>query len=449
MLQKFHIAVIGSGISGLSAAWLLSQKHLVTLFEADQRIGGHSHTVDVSLKDGRRLPVDTGFIVSNTATYANFTALMDYLDVEMTDTKMSFSVSAADGGFEYNGDHLGNLLGGGRHWINPRRWRMVVDLVRFCTSAEKHAAELPEDLTLGEYLKQFGYSEIFVGRHILPIASAIWSSGPDVIARYPFQAFVAFFANHRLFELGQRQAWRTVKGGSRQYVERLVADGKFTILAGHPVTSVWRDNRSVEITTANGMKKRFDHVVVATHGDQALRLLHNPSDHEHNLLSCFKTSRNRAVLHRDIRFMPRRKRFWSAWNYHCAELPTELPAVTYWMNALQSLDTAENLFVSINPTIEPRPETIEREFVYRHPILTRQTLAAQKELWCLQGKQRTWFAGAWFGAGFHEDGLQAGLAVAEQLGGLIRPWDIASPSDRIHVQPVGPSYDPAYTIAAE
>jgi uncharacterized protein len=448
-LKSLKYGVIGSGISGLSAAWLLSQRHDVTLIEADHRLGGHSHTIDVRLKDGSQVPVDTGFIVSNTSTYPNFTGLMSYLDVTMSQTKMTFSVSAENGRFEYSGDSLLKLLGGARQWADPRHWRLIADLVRFYRTAESHAPEVPAGVTLGQYLERHNYSRRFIDRHILPIAGAIWSSGPQEIARFPFHAFVTFFANHKLFMFGDRPHWSTVRGGSREYVRNLVDDGKFRSVTGVAVSRVDRSQTGVVIHGGNNFREQFDEVVIATHADQALRMLGDPSVREQALLSVFKTSSNRVVVHRDATLMPRSRRFWSAWNYMAGDKGHSDLSVTYWMNALQSLNSTEQHFVTLNPRRDPAPDLVDRELTYHHPVFTPETLAAQHELWSLQGRNRTWFAGAWFGAGFHEDGLQAGLAVAEQLGGMQRPWTVADESGRIHVKPVAPRVLPSFTEAAE
>ena len=448
-LLPLEIAIIGAGVSGLSAAWLLSQRHHVTLIEADSRLGGHANTVPVRLRDGRTLPVDTGFIVSNSWTYPNFTAMMDYLDVEMTDTAMSFSVATADGRFEYSGHHLGTLMGRARQWLKPSQWRLISDLLRFYKTAEAHAANLPHGITLGQYLDRFKYSPAFIRNHILPIAGAIWSAGPEVIAGYPLHAFVSFFANHKLFALGSRPNWRTVRGGSGDYVSRLCQDSRFETLLGQPVHTIRRTGFGVELAGPRNFHRRFQHVVIATHADQALRLLGDPTVDEMRLLSPFKSSSNRAILHRDETFMPRSRRFWSAWNYHAVEQPRDTVSVTYWMNALQNLDSNEQHFVSLNPAREPDATKIDGVFDYRHPVFTAATHAAQQELWNLQGVNHTWFAGAWFGAGFHEDGLQAGLAVAEQLGGVRRPWNVADESGRIFLGGTSAQVDEGLAQAAE
>jgi uncharacterized protein len=431
-LSSLKIAVIGSGISGLSCAWALSQRHQVTLIEAEDRLGGHSNTVDVALPHGGSVAVDTGFIVHNPGTYPNFVALLDYLDVGFEETEMSFSVSTHSGHYEYSGHDLSHLLGRARQWFNPKHLRMIYDLVRFYRANARSDSD--DTLSLGEYLKQHGYSDGFIHGHILPIAAAIWSSSPEHMSAYPMGAFVRFFVNHNLFALGaDRPKWRTVSGGSRQYVEKLVSDAKFRSLVGLTVKSIARLGDQNIVNGAHGYRESFDHVVLATHADQALKLLAQPSEAETDLLQHFKTSPNRAVLHRDSSLMPRGRKYWSSWNYMGTREGSV--SVTYWMNELQRLRGPENYFVSLNPVVDPDAKLTDGTFIYRHPIFNAQTMAAQKQLWHLQGQQNTWFCGAWFGAGFHEDGLQAGLAVAEQMGGVRRPWSVLDESGRIHVLP--------------
>lgn len=449
-MGKLGIAVIGSGIAGLSAAWLLSQRHTVTLIESEPQLGGHAKTVDVPVKGNGSVAIDTGFIVSNAWTYPNFSALVDYLGVDMVDIAMTFSVSADQGRYEYSGNHLGTLCGKPRMWLSPRHWQMMTDLWHFYRTAEHAAAGVSPHLTLGQYLANGGYGATFIRRHILPMAGAIWSSTPDQIAAFPFRAFVDFFSNHQLFVLGNRPDWRSVKGGSRSYVEKLVADGRFSIRTASPVVRVFRKQDGVDVHFANGGSENFDHVVIATHGDQALRLLGNPTSDETAVLSHFKTSLNRVVLHRDSAPMPGARRFWSGWNYRAVDQGRENAlSVTYWMNALQKLDSPEDHFVSLNPCVEPAPAKVDGTYYYRHPVFNAATLGAQQELWNLQGVRRTWFAGAWFGAGFHEDGIQAGLAVAEQLGGAARPWAVANESGRIHVRDPLPPITTTFADAAE
>ena len=449
ILPKLKIAVVGSGISGLSCAWALSQRHDVTLIERDDRLGGHANTVDVMTAAGP-VAVDTGFIVFNSWTYPNFTAMLDYLDQASVNTQMTFSVSADEGRYEYSGDHLGTLFGTPRQWASPRHWRMMYDLVRFYRQAEAHAKLVPSGTSIGQYLQDYGYGQAFVEKHILAVAGAIWSATPKQIAAYPFHAFIKFFANHKLFALGNRPDWKTVRGGSREYVQKLVEDSKFKVRLSTPVWHVNRSADGVHVTFANHEPERFDHVVIATHGDVGLRLLADPTVEEQRLLSCFKTSLNKVYLHRDKSLMPKTQRFWSAWNYRMQGAGVaDSPEITYWMNALQKLSSPAQHFVSLNPVKLPQADLVDGQFEYRHPLFDDAALEAQQQLWSLQGVKRTWFCGAWFGAGFHEDGLQAGLAVAEQLGNVRRPWNVSDESSRIVLQPPAQPEAPQLETAAE
>ncbi len=448
-MPKLKIAVVGSGISGLSCAWGLSQRHDVTLIEADNRIGGHAHTVNVQTENGA-LAVDTGFIVFNSWTYPNFTAMMDYLDQAVTPTQMSFAVTADDGRYEYSGNNLGTLLGTARQWLSPAHWRMMLDLLRFYRKAESHVPMVREGTSLGKYLSDFGYGEHFIQRHILPMSGAIWSATPDQIAAYPFHAFIRFFSNHRLFNLGNRPDWHTVTGGSREYVTKLIDDSRFTSRVSTPVEKLERHRDRAQLHFADGSDESFDQVVLATHADTAYQILANPTALEHELLSVFKTSANTVYLHRDKTLMPKHRRFWSGWNYRLqrSTVPTT-PEVTYWMNALQKLVSNEDHFVSLNPVVKPDAKLTDGVYSYHHPLFNDATLTAQKQLWSLQGVDRVWYCGAWFGAGFHEDGLQAGLAVAEQLGGVRRPWSVDNESSRIHLHDAPQTFPDALAEAAE
>ena len=420
------IAVIGSGISGLSAAWLLSQRHQVTLFEADDRIGGHSHTVDAG-----PVPVDTGFIIFNEQTYPNLTALFRHLDVPTKLAEMTLGVSLDDGRLEYSGTNLRGLFAQWRNLFRPRFWSMLRDLVRFYREAARDVADLG-DMSLGAYLDSRGYGHAFRDDHLYPMAAAIWSTPAIDMPNYPAAVFIRFWENHGLLQLSGRPPWRTVEGGSRAYVERLTQSFGDRIRTGQPVRSVRRLPDGVEITAGNGDPQRFDHVVIATHADQALRLLADPDPQERAILGAFKYQPNDTILHTDPALMPKRRRVWSSWNYLSgAANGASALSVTYWMNPLQSLVSERPLFVSLNPIQQPDPALVIRRDLYEHPVFDAGTRIAQGELWSLQGVRNTWFCGAYFGAGFHEDGIQAGLAVAEQLGGGRRPWTVADESGRI------------------
>jgi len=421
--------VVGSGISGLSAAWLLSQRHRVVLFEADDRLGGHSHTVDVG-----GLAIDTGFIVFNEVTYPNLTALFHHLGVATRRSDMSFAVSLDDGKLEYSGTGLAGLFAQGRNAISPRFWRMLIDLVRFYREAPRNAAALGL-ITLDEYLDATGYGDGFRHDHLYPMAAAIWSTPAARIGAYPAAAFIRFCENHGLLKLFDRPVWRTVTGGSRSYV-RVLADAIPAVVKGCEGLAVRRAADSVEILDRAGHSRRFDQVVVATHADQAVKLLADPDPAENALLGSFKYIDNAAVLHSDARLMPRRRRVWSSWNYMTACDGDERKlAVTYWMNRLQGVESPRPLFVTLNPHRAMEPGAVLKEISYSHPLFDAHALRMQSELWSLQGRRRTWFCGAYFGAGFHEDGLQAGLAVAEAIGGVRRPWTVGDESGRIHVHP--------------
>lgn len=432
--KPLSVAVIGSGISGLAAAWLLSRDHRVTLYESDSRLGGHANTVDVMM-DGIPVSVDTGFIVYNEQNYPNLTAMFAHLGVETRQSDMSFAVSLGEGQMEYSSNDLLSFLGNGRNLLNPRFWQMTMDLVRFYRQAGREIEWLKEaeHLTLGDYLDNNGYSHAFQFDHLLPEAAAIWSSSVKHMRDYPACAFVRFFDNHGLLKLRNRPRWRTVTGGSRNYVATLrdAFDGEVRLAS--PVASVRSLADGVEVATKGGDVTRHDRVLIASHSDQALDMLANPDPEVRSVLSAIGYRSNRAVLHTDTTLMPRRRRTWASWNYVGHGGASEGCAVTYWMNRLQGLETPRPLLVTLNPDREPDPASVLWDSTYDHPMFTPAALAAQRRLWPLQGRGNIWFAGAWLGSGFHEDGLQAGLAAAEQIGGLRRPWIVPNESGRLHL----------------
>ncbi|QPO12157.1 FAD-dependent oxidoreductase [Thalassospira sp. A40-3] len=428
---KLNIAVVGSGISGLSAAWLLSQSHNVTLYEKDDRAGGHSNTVDAG-----QTPVDTGFIVYNTRCYPNLCALFDHLGVETTPTDMSFAASMDEGGLEYGGGDLSALFAQKRNLFRPRFWKMVRDILRFYREAPAALEDrTAEHISLGDYLRDNGYSKSFINDHLLPMGAAIWSTPVDTMMAYPLAAFVRFCQNHGLLQIKDRPQWRTVVGGSREYVKRMTAQISGGVVLDRAIAKVGKTaSGGAFVEDRYGKREEYDHVVLACHGDQALALQETPDPRTAELLSAFKYERNLAILHNDASLMPKTEKVWSSWNYLAEDHDGEQKVcVTYWMNRLQHLDPGQPLFVTLNPPRHPAEGSVIRSFLYDHPLFDAGAMAAQKELWSIQGVDNLWYCGSYFGYGFHEDGIQSGLAVAEALGNVRRPWNVENESGRIHV----------------
>jgi predicted NAD/FAD-binding protein len=357
--------------------------------------------------------------------------MFDHLDVATEPAEMSFALSQERGAYEYAGSGARGFFGQWRNLASPVHWRLMIDISRFFRSAQRRVQCYPASISLGVFLKQEGYSDVFVQDHIIPMGSAIWSTTTGGMLAFPAGSFIDFYANHGMLQFRDRPQWRTVTGGSRRYVERLVADGGFETHRGNPARRIVRQKNYVHITDQRGIVRPFDHVVIATHADQVKALLDEPDPLEEKLLGEFKYQLNRAVLHRDPRWMPGRKKLWSSWNFLKQKKGAEDGlCVTYWMNRLQNLQTDTNLFVTLNPFGEIHPKAIEAEFEYEHPVFDAAAIEAQKNLWAIQGKRRSWFCGSYFGYGFHEDGLKSGLAVAEQLGGMTRPWPVGDEPGR-------------------
>ena len=411
-----RVAIIGSGISGLGCARLLQdQAHRVVVFEANDYAGGHTHTVDVTL-DGITAPVDTGFLVYNDRTYPRLIALFDELGIDSAPSTMSFAVRDDAAGVEWAGTDLPALFAQTSNLARPAFWRMLADILRFNreTTAMQRADHV-DAVTLGEYLDDGDFSTAFRDWYLLPMAAAIWSLPlPDVLD-FPLPTFVRFCDRHGLLQILDRPQWRTVVGGGRTYVQRIVA-GLDDVRLSTPVRRVRRYANHVEIDTPATTGEHFDQVVFACHSNQALALLANATRQESELLGSVRYQSNRVLLHTDPRLMPRRRRAWSAWNYLASREQNDLPVcVTYWINKLQPLPFVRPVLVTLNPPFEPTPDSLIEEFEYAHPIVKSAAVAAQQRFAPLQGQHRTWYAGAWLGHGFHEDGLASAHRVAEGI----------------------------------
>ncbi len=411
-----RIAVVGAGISGLLAAYILGREHEVTLFEAEDRLGGHTHTVDVTEPDGTVRSVDTGFIVFNDWTYPTFIRLLDQLGVAWQPSDMSFAVSCAARDLEYNGASLDTLFAQRRNLVSPRFLRMVRDILRFHREAPR-VLEQPEDgVTLGQLLAAGRYSDGFVRDYIVPMGAAIWSADPETMFGFPARFFVRFFANHGMLSVDDRPVWRTVTGGSRRYVEALRARFRGRVLAGTPVARVERSVTHAAVTPRGAEPLRFDEVVLACHADQALALLADADPVEREVLSAFPYPETVAVLHTDASLMPQRPKVWASWNYLRREGDGGRLVLTYWMNRLQALPRTRDYFVTLNAEAAIDPGAVLRRIVYHHPRYTPASIAAQARWEQVNGVRRTSFCGAYWGFGFHEDGAKSALAVTERFG---------------------------------
>lgn len=417
-----RIAVVGSGISGLAAALRLQSRHEVVLFEQAARPGGHTHTLDVTL-DGVSAPVDTGFLVYNERTYPELIALFAELGVPSAPTDMSFAASVGPHRFEWCGSNLASLFAQPANLFRPGFWRMLRDILRFNREASAMAGDGSADLRLDEPLERFldrsGYSREFRDGYLLPMAAAIWSCPASAMLGFPLGSFVRFFHNHGLLQIEGRPRWMTVPGGARQYVDRILATLDDVRLAT-PVEAVTRRTAAAGVEVHSGSRtERFDQLVLACHSDQSLALLADADADERAMLGAVRYQPNRAVLHTDPALMPARRRAWAAWNY-LSDGDAHAPrvSVTYWLNRLQPLPFRTPVFVSLNPLSEPAPDRVIETMAYEHPIFDLAAGRAQRRLKSRQGLRNTWFAGAWTGYGFHEDGLKSGLEVAGLINRL-------------------------------
>ncbi len=416
------IAIIGSGISGMTAAYLLHQQHDVTVFEANDYIGGHTHTVDVPL-GGQTYSIDTGFIVFNDRTYPNFIRLLDRLGVESQPTEMSFSLRCDRTGIEYNGTSLNGLFAQRSNLFRPSFYRMLLDIMRFNRESLAVLEDDREDLTIDEYLKRHGYSRQFAEQYLIPMGAAIWSCPPETFGQFPIRFIVEFYRNHGLLSLTNRPQWRTIVGGSQRYVEKLTAPYRERIRLNSPVVRVARSEDGVEITVAPrasnaGSVERFEHVVFACHSDQALRMLGEHSTQtEREVLGEFPYQRNMAVLHTDTSVLPRRRLAWASWNYHIRNDGAPANAtLSYNMSILQRLNAPETFSVTLNSDDIIAPSKIIGRYEYEHPIYTTRRRVAQQRHHELININRTSYCGAYWGYGFHEDGVKSALAVGAGFG---------------------------------
>ena len=410
------IAIIGSGISGLTCGYLLHKEHDISVFEASDWVGGHTHTVDVSVK-GQRYAIDTGFIVFNDWTYPNFIKLLDQLGVTSKATEMSFSVRDPSNNFEYNGNTLNSLFAQRSNLLSPGFWGMLRDILRFNREAVRDLQEqrIAVDTRLGDYLQQRGYGQRFIEHYIVPMGAAIWSMSLNDMLGFPLQFFVRFFKNHGLLSVTHRPQWRVIEGGSSAYVKPLSAGFSEKIRLNCPVTRVERDDQGVTVHSTHG-SERYDKVIFACHSDQALRLLAEPSTAEQQILGALPYADNDVVLHTDTRLLPDRQLAWASWNYRLGDAGQRLAAVTYDMNILQGIQSDTTFCVSLNQRAAIDPHKVLASYTYAHPQYSLNAVAAQGRWQELLGAQHSYYCGAYWANGFHEDGVVSALRVAQAFG---------------------------------
>lgn len=428
MSRSKKIAVIGGGISGLTAAYYLSKYHQVSVYDAGCEIGGHTATKDI-IYDARHYAIDTGFIVFNDRTYPHFIQLLNELGVSYQKTQMGFSVSCQKTGIEYSGTSLSGVFAQKSNWLNPQHWKMLCDIIRFNKACiklfqqqevQKTHDDTLQNLTLGEYLQQQSYSTAFCQLYILPMVSAIWSAGNQTVASMPMKFFTRFFYNHGLFTIFNQPQWYTVSGGSRSYLGPLISTFRERVFAKTPVLSIKRLGNQVEISTDRFGDQRFDDVVLACHSDQALSLLTDPTDKELQILSAIPYVKNDVCLHRDLNLLPKSKTAWASWNYlNLAGEQSDQTALTYNMNILQSIDSDTTFCVSMNTNHLIDPEKIHGKYQYAHPVFNHTSVTAQANWEQISGINHTHYCGAYWRNGFHEDGVFSARRVAEALGVLL------------------------------
>lgn len=429
-----RIAIIGAGVSGSLAARLLAAEHDVALFEAADYAGGHANTVDVSL-GSQIFPVDTGFMVFNRRTYPQFCRLLEMLRIRSQPSDMSFSVRCSRSGLEYSGSSLNGLFAQRRNLLRPSFVRMLNDIRRFNALARSAAGQdnLGDGLTMGDFLARCGVGRRFIDQYLTPMAGAIWSTRPRAILDFPAKFMIGFFANHGLLQLRDRPQWRTIVGGSRTYVEALLRPITAHVHLRRPVESVARTVNDVRVTPVGEPSECFDEVVFALHADDALRLLEDPSEDEREILGAFPYQSNEAILHTDQSLLPRRRRAWSSWNYHIADAQTTTAAVTYDLSRLQRHPGAQPLLLTLNENHSIEPAKVLRRFGYRHPAYSQASIAAQRNYDLIGGRRRTHYCGAYWGYGFHEDGVVSALRVARSFGIELEACTAASTKEKSNI----------------
>lgn len=415
--QQKRIAVIGAGVAGITAAHLLQRTAQVKLFEKNKRLGGHTHTVVIDDGPDAGIGVDTGFIVLNDKTYPLFHALLKDLDCTPRFSDMSFGYYSERDGFHYAGTNLSGLFAQRSNILRPSFYRFLSEIVRFGKRALSDLdLNTVGNMSLGEYVRDL--SPMTVNRYVVPMAAAIWSATQQDILAFPSRTLLHFWRNHGLLSLSDRPRWQTVSGGSHSYVKSFARSFCGQIAVEASIRHIRRTDEDICVVHKDGYEESFDEVVVATHADEALRLLENPSAEEIELLGAWRYQENRALLHTDVSFMPSRRRAWASWNYVeriGTRSDTPVP-VTYYMNRLQGLRTHDDYMVTLNSDRQPAPGTQIKEIIYHHPVYTNEAVATQKRLPSLNGRQRTWFCGSYFGYGFHEDAVRSGVAVANSFG---------------------------------
>lgn len=412
-----NIAIIGSGISGLTCAHLLDDKHNITVYEKNHYVGGHTATIDIEHK-GEKLAIDTGFIVFNDRTYPHFIKLLDKLGVNKKETEMSFSVHHPKSGFEYNGHTLNTLFAQRRNLFRPRFWKLILEIVSFnrlCKQAF-HNDDFKQNNTLGDFLSKHGFSDFFAEHYILPMGAAIWSTSLQAMVQFELKFFIQFFFHHGLLNLVDRPQWYVVEGGSRSYVTKIVERLKRPIQLNSQISQVIRQAEGVHIVFDNGERKIFDEVIFACHSDQALRLLGDANSDEQSVLAGIPYSNNQVTLHTDTKLLPKRKLAWASWNYRLDSSSDHPACVTYIMNILQGINHQDTFCVTLNQDSAIATDKVIQSFSYHHPVLNSQSVKAQQKRDLICGKNNTHFVGAYWYNGFHEDGVKSALDVTKRFG---------------------------------